>query len=351
MKILVTGAAGFIGFHLSRRLLNDDFEVVGLDNINNYYDTDLKYARLKKLGINSSEIVQNKITKSSEFSKFKFIRLNLEDRTNINDLFYSENFDIVYNLAAQAGVRHSLTNPLDYVNSNITGFANMLEACRETKIQHLIYASSSSVYGLNETIPFSTSDNVDHPINMYAATKKTNELMAHAYSYLYKIPTTGLRFFTVYGPWGRPDMAYFLFTKSIIDKQPIRLFNEGNMKRDFTYIDDITECLRRIINYPPEGNQNWSGIKPDPSCSKAPYKIYNIGNSNPVHMNDFIHEIEKNLGQPAIKELYPMQPGEMNTTWANVDDLFKEIKYKPQINIEEGVKRFIQWYKDEYSSF
>ncbi len=348
MKILVTGTAGFIGFHLATRLLERGDEVIGLDAINDYYDVNLKYGRLKICGIDPQEVDYNKLVSSSKFPNYRFIKLNLENKENINQLFASEKFDKVCNLAAQAGVRYSLTNPDAYINSNITGFLNILEACRFHPVKHLAYASSSSVYGINEAQPFSTHQNVDHPISLYAASKKANELMAHTYSYLFNVPTTGLRFFTVYGPWGRPDMALFLFTKAILEGKPIDIFNKGEMKRDFTYIDDIVEGIIRVIDNPPSGNEKWSGKNPDPSSSKAPYKIYNIGNSNPVRLMDFIEEIEKELGIKAQKNLLPMQPGDVPSTWADVTDLTENLKYKPNTSVKEGIRKFLIWYREFY---
>jgi len=293
-------------------------------------------------------IEYNKLVSSKKYPNYRFIKLNLEDKENIISLFATEKFDKVCNLAAQAGVRYSLTNPDVYINSNITGFLNILEACRYNPVKHLAYASSSSVYGLNESQPFSTRQNVDHPISLYASSKKANELMAHTYSYLFNIPTTGLRFFTVYGPWGRPDMALFLFTKAILEGKPIDIFNKGEMKRDFTYIDDIVEGIIRVIDNPPAGNKEWKGLTPDPSSSKAPYKIYNIGNSNPVRLMDFIEEIEKELGLKAQKNLLPMQPGDVPSTWADVTDLTENLNYKPNTSVKEGIKNFLTWYRDYY---
>ena len=348
MKILVTGTAGFIGFHLAKRLLERGDEVIGLDSINDYYDVNLKLGRLKICGIDTQKIEYNKLVSSTKYPKYRFIKLSLEDKENINKLFAGEKFDKVCNLAAQAGVRYSLTNPDVYINSNITGFLNILEACRFHPVKHLAYASSSSVYGLNEEQPFSTHQNVDHPISLYATSKKANELMAHTYSYLFNIPTTGLRFFTVYGPWGRPDMALFLFTKAIIEGKPIDIFNKGEMKRDFTYIDDIVEGIIRVIDNPPAGDKNWNGKKPESSSSKAPYKIYNIGNSNPVRLMDFIEAIEKELGSVAKKNLLPMQPGDVPSTWADVTDLSEQLNYKPNTSVQTGIKNFIAWYKEFY---
>jgi UDP-glucuronate 4-epimerase len=348
-KILVTGSAGFIGYHLVNYLCNSNNEVVGLDNINDYYDINLKHGRLTDSGIDINNIITDKCVPSSKLYGYKFIKSDLEDKENLIKLFEKENFDIVVNLAAQAGVRYSITNPYSYINSNIVGFMNILEMCRHFYVKHLVFASSSSVYGLNKIMPFSTSDNVDHPISLYAATKKSNELMAHTYSYLYNIPVTGLRFFTVYGPWGRPDMALFLFTKAIIENRPIDIYNYGNMQRDFTYIDDIVKGLAEVMKNIPEGEKNWSGEKPDPSFSLAPYKIYNIGNNNPVKLADFIEIIENELNIKAIKNFMEMQAGDVEATWANIDSLIKEIHYKPTTSIQSGIKSFIAWYKDFYN--
>ena len=349
MKILITGTAGFIGSHLALRFLARGDEVVGLDNINDYYDQRVKYGRLQRGGIIDSieegeSIPYGETLQSKKFENYRFIKLNLEDKEKIDALFAQEKFDTVVNLAAQAGVRYSLTNPLAYVQSNIVGFVNLLEACRHNDVKHLSYASSSSVYGLNEVQPFSTHDNVDHPISLYAASKKSNELMAHTYSHLYGIPTTGLRFFTVYGPWGRPDMALYLFTKAIIEDREIDVFNHGNMQRDFTYIDDIVEGIVRVNDNPPKGNPQWDGKNPDPSSSPAPYKIYNIGNNNPVKLMDFIEAIEKKLGKKAKKNMLPLQAGDVPSTYADVSDLIEDLGYKPQTSIEEGIDRFIDWY-------
>lgn len=348
MKILVTGAAGFIGFHVTRRLISEGYEVVGLDNINDYYSTDLKFARLAQLGLIKESVSDDVVVESSENKHFSFIKTDLENGGIINELFAEEEFDVVINLAAQAGVRHSLKNPHQYIDSNVTGFLNILEAARHSSLQHLIYASSSSVYGANTHMPFSTKDNIDHPMSLYAATKKANELMAHTYSNLYDIPTTGLRFFTVYGPWGRPDMALFLFTEAIVNQKPIDVFNFGNMKRDFTYIDDIVESIYRLIPKSPTGNEDWSGDNPDPSTSFAPYRVFNIGNSRPVKLMDFIDEIEQQLGFRAEKRLLPMQPGDVPKTWADVDDLFNYINFHPQVGYKKGIERFVNWYKDYY---
>jgi UDP-glucuronate 4-epimerase len=348
MKILLTGTAGFIGFHVAKRLIERGDEVIGLDIINDYYSVEIKYSRLEETGISKSEIEYGRIVNSKKHNNYSFIKLGLEDKLQIDALFESQRFDKVCNLAAQAGVRYSLENPMAYVNSNIVGFVNILEACRHNEIKHLAYASSSSVYGLNENMPFSTHDNVDHPISLYAASKKSNELMAHTYSHLFKLPTTGLRFFTVYGPWGRPDMALFLFTKAIREGSPIEVFNDGKMKRDFTYIDDIVEGIIRVIDNPPVGNKEWNGNSPDPSCSKAPYKIYNIGNSSPVQLIAFIEAIEEALGKKAIKQFLPMQPGDVPATWADVNDLTAELGYTPATPVKVGVRKFIEWYNSYF---
>lgn len=346
MKILVTGTAGFIGFHLAKALLERGDEVIGIDNINDYYDVELKYSRLAETGISKEEIAYKKSVQSSKHPNYKFIKLDLTDRENLDRLFVEQKFDNVVNLAAQAGVRYSLENPQAYIDANITGFLNILECCRFHKIKHLVYASSSSVYGNNSKMPLSTSDSVDHPISLYAATKKSNELMAHTYSHLFGIPTTGLRFFTVYGPYGRPDMALFLFTKAILDGKPIQVFNNGEMKRDFTYVDDIVTGVVKVVDQPPFPDFN---DKDDPSVSKtAPYKIYNIGNSTPVRLMDFIEAIEIKLGIKAKKELLSMQPGDVPMTWADTSDLQANLDYRPDTPIKEGVGRFIDWYRTYY---
>jgi UDP-glucuronate 4-epimerase len=332
-KILVTGAAGFIGFHLSRRLLERGDEVVGLDNLNPYYDVTLKEARLSLL---------------EKHGAFRFIRADIADRKAMAALFTEERPDIVVNLAAQAGVRYSLENPHAYVESNLVGFMNILEGCRHQSAKHLVFASSSSVYGANTRMPFSVHDNVDHPLSLYAATKKANELMAHTYASLYGLPCTGLRFFTVYGPWGRPDMALFLFTRAILENRPIDVFNEGRMERDFTYIDDIVEGVARIMERIPAPNAAWNGARPDPSISFAPYRLYNIGNNRPVKLMDFIAILEDHLGRKAQKHFLPMQAGDVPATFADVDDLMTDADFKPATPIEEGIGRFVAWYRDYY---
>ena len=347
-KFLVTGTAGFIGLHVAKKLLDRGDEVVGLDSINDYYDVSLKYGRLAETGIDKDRITYAEVVQSKKYPNYKFTQLNLEDREKIFKLFEEHGFDNACHLAAQAGVRYSLTNPYAYINSNLVGFINILEACRHNKIEHLTYASSSSIYGLNEEMPFSTHHNVDHPVSLYAATKKSNELMAHTYSHLHSIPSTGLRFFTVYGPWGRPDMALFIFTKSIIEGRPIDVFNYGKMQRDFTYIDDITEGVVRVMDKPPRGNPDWSGKQPDPSSSRAPYKIYNIGNNNPVNLMDFIEAIEEALEKKAKKNMLPLQPGDVPATWADVNDLAEDLGYRPSTPLKEGIKKFTEWYRKLY---
>jgi UDP-glucuronate 4-epimerase len=347
MKILVTGAAGFIGAAVSRKLINAGYLVVGLDNLNDYYDTKIKYGRVELAGIDSSKIIDNYLISSSKDS-YSFIKMDLRNREKLNELFKIEKFDHVINLAAQAGVRYSIDNPHAYVDSNIVGYFNLLEACRQNDIKHLVYASSSSVYGLNTCHPFSTSDNVDHPVSFYAATKKSNELMSHVYSHLYGIPTSGLRFFTVYGPWGRPDMAYFKFTKSILNDESIDVYNEGVMSRDFTYIDDVVECVVRINAKPPVPNPNWDSEVPDPASSSAPFRICNIGNSKPVALITFIDAIEKSLGKKAKKNMLPIQQGDVVSTYAETSALQRDFGYLPETNFEEGVNMFIEWYRMFY---
>ena len=333
MNVLVTGAAGFIGFHLCRQLLKDNCNVVGVDNLNDYYDVNLKLDRLKHL---------------KEYDNFAYLQYDLADRERIEELFSARQFDRVVNLAAQAGVRYSLTNPHAYVDSNIVGFLNILEGCRQSKVPHLVFASSSSVYGLNTQMPFSVHQNVDHPISLYAATKKANELMAHSYSYLYQLPVTGLRFFTVYGPWGRPDMALFIFTKAILEGRPIPIFNQGRMKRDFTYITDIVEGTIRILNKIATPNPDWSGERPDQATSTAPYRLFNIGNNNPVELMDYISAIETALGQKALKDYLPLQPGDVPETYADIEDLEHAVGFRPSTTIQEGINLFVKWYREYY---
>jgi len=352
LKVLVTGTAGFIGYHLAKRLLDRGDTVVGIDSVNDYYDVNVKYGRLLECGIDAERVKKSPFgteLRSDKYKSYSFFRMNLEDREALEALFRSEKFDVVVNLAAQAGVRYSLKNPYAYISSNIDGFINILECCRHNDIKHLVYASSSSVYGLNESQPFSTSDNVDHPISLYAASKKSNELMAHTYSHLYNMPTTGLRFFTVYGPWGRPDMALFIFTKAILNGEPIDVFNFGNMMRDFTYIDDIIEGVVRVVDSPPKGNPDWTGADPDPGSSKSPYKIYNIGNNNPVKLIDFIEAIENKVGIKSKKHMLPIQPGDVPSTYADVTDLIADFDYKPDTDISIGVSNFVDWYLDFFN--
>ena len=331
-KVLLTGVAGFIGSHLTKRLLDVGYDVVGIDNINDYYSPELKRDRL---GMMLEGRVRNH-------------EINLADTAGVMRVFETEKPEIVINLAAQAGVRYSMENPYSYIKSNLNGFVNILEGCRHYNVRHLIYASSSSVYGANTALPFSTSDNVDHPISLYAATKKANELMAHTYSHLYGLPVTGLRFFTVYGPWGRPDMALFKFTEAILENEPIDIYNHGDMMRDFTYIDDIIEAVTRLMDTPPEGEAGWSGSAPDPSSSRAPYKVYNIGNNSPVRLMVFIEAIERKLGKTAIKNYMDLQPGDVPATYADVDDLYRTIEFKPSTDIQDGVGQFIDWYMEYY---
>ncbi len=346
MKILVTGAAGFIGFHMARRMTREGHEVVGLDNMNDYYSPNLKYARLQELGIDKQDVELGKVTENKRGASFRFFKSDLEEKENIDRLFEQEAFEGVIHLAAQAGVRYSIKNPYEYIGSNVTGFLNILEAMRHNPVEHFVFASSSSVYGANTKVPFSVSDNVDHPVSLYAATKKSNELMAHTYANLYDIPTTGLRFFTVYGPWGRPDMAYYLFTDAIVNGNPIKVFNHGEMERDFTYVQDIVEGIFRLIPKPPEGDETWSGEDPDPSSSFAPYRLFNIGNSNPVNLMKFIEEIENQLGIEAQKDMMDIQPGDVPVTWANVEDLYSYINFRPQVGLEEGIGAFVAWYRE-----
>ena len=332
-NVLVTGAAGFIGFSLSKRLLDEGYQVFGVDNLNDYYDPQLKQARLEML---------------KAYPAFSFHRTDLSDDKGLEAIFKQNTIEVVVNLAAQAGVRYSLTNPQAYVNSNLVGFVNVLECCRHHQVKHLVFASSSSVYGANTNMPFSVHHNVDHPVSLYAASKKANELMAHTYSHLFDLPCTGLRFFTVYGPWGRPDMALFLFTKAILEDQPIDVFNHGKMRRDFTYIDDIVEGVVRVMKKLPAPNPAWSGDAPDPGTSYARYKIYNIGNNNPVELMDFIKAIEEALGKEALKNFMDLQPGDVPATYADVDDLIKDVGFKPDTPIAEGIGRFVEWYRNYY---
>ncbi len=333
MKILVTGTAGFIGNHVALKLLDRGDEVIGIDNINDYYDVNLKFARLQQLKTHPN---------------FTELTYNLEDRDNIPAVFAEHKPQRVIHLAAQAGVRYSIENPLAYIDANLLGFANILEGCRHNNVEHLTYASSSSVYGANTSMPFSVHDNVDHPLSLYAASKKANELMAHTYSHLYKLPTTGLRFFTVYGPWGRPDMALFLFTRSILAGEPINVFNQGKHSRDFTYIDDIVEGVIRTMDHVAQPNPQWSSDQPDPGTSLAPYRIYNIGNNQPVELMYFIEVLEDSLGIKAVKNFLPMQPGDVPATYANVDDLVRDVDYKPATTIETGIANFVKWYRNYY---
>lgn len=335
MKVLVTGVAGFIGYHLAQRLLAEGIEVYGIDNLNDYYDVQLKKDRLAGL---------------EPHAGFTFKFLDLADRDRILQLFPDQGFDYVINLAAQAGVRYSLENPFAYVDSNMSGFVNLLEGCRQTQVKHLVFASSSSVYGANTKIPFSVTDNVDHPISLYAATKKANELIAHVYSHLYNLPTTGLRFFTVYGPWGRPDMAYFKFVKAIAEGKSIDIYNFGKMKRDFTYVDDVIEGVVRVMHKPPQSNLKESGNHPEAVTTNVPYKIYNIGNNSPIELMTFIEVIEKALGKTAQKNFLPMQPGDVPSTYADVEDLIKDVGFKPSTTIDEGIHRFVEWYRGYYKT-
>jgi UDP-glucuronate 4-epimerase len=342
LTIFITGCAGFIGFHLAKRLLGEGYIVTGADAINDYYDTRLKTGRLQELGITGAE------TTSTVYPRFTFYKADICDKERMGQIFETGNFDVVINLAAQAGVRYSLENPQAYIDSNIQGFLNMLELCRRHKPGHFIFASSSSVYGLNKKMPFSVRDHTDHPISLYAATKKSNEVMAHTYSHLFGIPTSGLRFFTVYGPWGRPDMAYFSFTKKIINGEPIDVFNEGNLMRDFTYINDIVEGIARLINKPPQANADFNTLEPDPSQSFAPYRLYNIGNNTPVKLIDFIETLEEAIGKKAVKNYLPMQPGDVYATYADISHLAAVTGFEPKTGIKEGLADFVQWYKTFY---
>jgi UDP-glucuronate 4-epimerase len=331
--ILVTGAAGFIGFHLAKRLLDDDYPVIGLDNLNDYYDVQLKKDRLQLL---------------KKYKQFEFYKIDLADRDSLENLFQQYAFSYVINLAAQAGVRHSITHPHDYVDANLVGFVNLIECCRHHNVKHLVYASTSSVYGANQSQPFSEAQGTNHPLALYAATKKANELIAHSYSHLYQLPSTGLRFFTVYGPWGRPDMALFKFTKNILEAKPIDVYNHGDMIRDFTYVDDIVEGIYRTIFKVVQPDSNWDGSNPNPGSSYAPYRIYNIGNNKPIQLMDFIRAIEKALNKQAKLNYMPMQPGDVPATDADVTKLARDLNYHPQVGVDEGVKRFINWYREYY---
>jgi UDP-glucuronate 4-epimerase len=329
--VLVTGAAGFIGFHVAKRLLESGRTIVGIDNLNSYYDPKLKEARLAAL---------------AKYPSFRFNKLDLADRAGMAALFAEHRFPYVVHLAAQAGVRYSLIDPHAYIDSNIVGFTNILEGCRHNGCKHLLYASSSSVYGGNTKMPFSIHDNVDHPLSLYGASKKANELMAHSYSHLFRLPTTGLRFFTVYGPWGRPDMAMWIFAKAILAGEPIKLFNHGNMRRDFTFVDDVVESIERLVERAPEPNPNWSGEAPDPGSSTAPWRVYNIGNNSPVELLEVVRLLEEAIGKKAVRELLPMQPGDVPATYADVDDLMRDVDFRPATPIGEGIRRFIAWYRD-----
>ncbi|MGA1941487.1 NAD-dependent epimerase [Arcobacter sp. YIC-310] len=348
MKILVTGTAGFIGYHLALKLLERGDEVVGLDNINDYYDVNLKYARLTKLGISKDEIYSNKLVQSKIYSKHKFIKMDLSNTNDIYALFEKEKFDAVCNLAAQAGVRYSIENPHAYIDSNVKGFMNILEACRHNDVKNLSYASSSSVYGLNKSQPFKTSDHTDHPVSLYAATKKSNEMMAHTYSHLYNISTTGLRFFTVYGPYGRPDMAPMLFADAILNNRAIKVFNHGNMSRDFTYVEDIVDGIIKVIDNPAKASQDFNPENPSPDISSAPYRIYNIGNNAPVSLMEFIETLEDKLQIEAKKNFMDMQAGDVVSTYADTNDLIKDFDYKPDTKLADGIEQFVIWYKEFY---
>jgi len=348
MKILVTGTAGFIGFHLAKKLLERGDEVVGIDNINDYYDVNLKYGRLQELGIKKEDITENKKVLSKIYDKHSFYKIDLADKDAMDELFKSEQFDAVCNLAAQAGVRYSLENPHAYIQSNIVGFLNILEGCRNYDVKNLAYASSSSVYGLNESQPFKTTDKTEHQVSLYAATKKSNEMMAHTYAHLYGIQTTGLRFFTVYGPWGRPDMAPMLFTDAILNDRPIKVFNNGKMSRDFTYIGDIVEGVIKIIDNPAKPNEKWDAKDPEISSSSAPYRLYNIGNNAPLPLMEFIETLESTLGKKAEKFFMPMQDGDVVSTYADVTGLMENFGYKPDTKLRDGIHDFVQWYKKFY---
>ncbi len=350
MKILVTGTAGFIGHALAKKLLARGTEVVGIDNINDYYDVSLKYSRLEELGINKEQIQDNKSVNSNRYKKHKFYKLDISDRVSMDKLFKEEKFDAVMNLAAQAGVRYSLENPHAYIQSNVVGFLNILEGCRNYGVKNLAYASSSSVYGLNQSQPFKTTDKTEHQVSIYAATKKSNEMMAHTYAHLYGIQTTGLRFFTVYGPWGRPDMAPMLFTDAILNDRPIKVFNNGEMSRDFTYIDDIVDGIIKVIDNPAKPNEHWDAKDPDISSSSAPYKLYNIGNNSPLPLMTFIETIEDTLGKKAEKNFMPMQDGDVVSTYADASGLIHDFNYKPDTKLADGIAEFVKWYREFYET-
>jgi len=350
LKILVTGTAGFIGFHLAKKLLERGDEVIGIDNINDYYDVNLKYGRLRELGIAQKSIEESSLVRSRKYKKHHFYKIDLANREAIDRLFKEEQFDAVMNLAAQAGVRYSLENPHAYIQSNIVGFLNILEGCRNYGVKNLAYASSSSVYGLNSSQPFKTTDKTEHQVSLYAATKKSNEMMAHTYSHLYGIQATGLRFFTVYGPWGRPDMAPMLFTDAILNDRAINVFNNGKMSRDFTYIDDIVDGIVKVIDNPAKPNRDWDSNNPDISTSSAPYRLYNIGNNAPVALMEFIETLEKEIGKEAKKRFMPMQDGDVVSTYADVSGLIEEFGYKPDTTLADGIREFVKWYREFYTS-
>lgn len=349
MKILVTGSAGFIGFHLVQKLIDEGHEIIGFDNINDYYDVRIKHGRLMHAGIDHKKIEEGKIVDSSVYPNYRFLKSDLENQPAVLNLFKYEKFDVVVNLAAQAGVRYSIENPYAYVNSNLVGFMNILEGCRQNNVQQLLYASTSSVYGLNTKMPLSPHDPTEHPMTLYAATKKANEMMAHSYSHLYNLPTTGLRFFTVYGPWGRPDMALFLFTKAIIAGEPVNVFNKGEMVRDFTYVEDITKSISRLCKKPATENTAWNGQSPDSATSSCPYRIFNIGNANPVKLLEYIKAIEIALGKKAVLNLMPMQLGDVPKTEADISDLNEWVNFRPNTSIQEGIHQFVDWYTAFYT--
>ncbi|MDT0552283.1 NAD-dependent epimerase/dehydratase family protein [Urechidicola vernalis] len=345
-KVLITGVAGFIGFHLAKKLVAEGLDVVGIDNLNDYYDPNLKLTRLQELDVDTADL--NDLDRREGL--VSFVKMDLQDKESMIQLFENERFDFVVNLAAQAGVRHSLTHPQDYVDNNITGFLNVLECCRAYPIAHLVFASSSSVYGLSEAIPFNEDDSTDHPLAIYAASKKANEMMAHSYAHLFNVPSTGLRFFTVYGPWGRPDMALYIFTKAMTEGKEFEVFNNGDMSRDFTYVADIVESIKRLLPKPPQkNNPNFDAEKPTPSKSKATYQIFNIGNNAPVQLMDYVHAIEKELGVKGKIVFKPLQPGDVTRTYANVESLFEYIDFKPETKVEEGIKKFVEFYREYHN--